>query len=86
MLLKKEQVRPDLVFADHGYAGAAIRMDIPTITVVDTNDIDLLVASYLYQDRVFAIPMHDNAGLSESFSLADCFEIVLDYQSQKELK
>ena len=28
----------DLVIADHGFAGAAIAADLPTVTVMDTND------------------------------------------------
>ncbi len=35
---------PDLVVADHGFAGAAIERGIPTIAVADVNDPALLVA------------------------------------------
>lgn len=35
---------PDLVFADHGYAGAAIEAGIETISIADVNDTALLVA------------------------------------------
>jgi hypothetical protein len=37
-------VRPDLVFADHGFAGAAIEAGIETISIADVNDPALLVA------------------------------------------
>lgn len=78
LILNEEEIEPDIVFADHGYAGTAIRKGIPTITVADTNDIDLLVASSIFPERVFVIPMHDNAGLGPSFSLARCFKLVLN--------
>jgi hypothetical protein len=35
---------PDLVFADHGFAGAAIEAGIETISIADVNDPALLVA------------------------------------------
>jgi len=39
-----EAERPDLVFADHGFAGAAIEDGIETISIADVNDPALLVA------------------------------------------
>ncbi|HSD49190.1 MAG TPA: phosphatase [Actinomycetota bacterium] len=36
--------RPDLVFADHGFAGAAIERAVPTVSIADINDPALLVA------------------------------------------
>jgi hypothetical protein len=39
-----EVVRPDLVFADHGFAGAAIEAGVETISIADVNDPALLVA------------------------------------------
>jgi hypothetical protein len=36
--------RPDLVFADHGFAGAAIETGVETISIADVNDTALLVA------------------------------------------
>ena len=44
-ILEKE--RPDLVVADHGFAGAAIERGIETISVADVNDPALLVAKAL---------------------------------------
>ncbi|MDP9242873.1 MAG: phosphatase, partial [Actinomycetota bacterium] len=35
---------PDLVFADHGFAGAAIEAGIETVSIADVNDPALLVA------------------------------------------
>jgi hypothetical protein len=39
-----ETERPDLVFADHGFAGAAVEAGIETIAIADVNDPALLVA------------------------------------------
>jgi hypothetical protein len=37
-------VRPDLVVADHGFAGAAIEAGVETLSVADVNDPALIVA------------------------------------------
>lgn len=50
---------PDLVMGDHGYAGAAIERDIPTIAVMDINDQALSVAWAEKRD-VVVIPLDDN--------------------------
>lgn len=50
---------PDLVFGDHGFAGAAISCGIPTIAVMDINDPALAVAHADNRD-VSVIPMDDN--------------------------
>jgi hypothetical protein len=50
---------PDLVFGDHGFAGAAIERGIPTIAVMDINDPALAVAAAEGRD-VTVIPMDDN--------------------------
>lgn len=39
-----EAERPDVVFADHGFAGAAIEAGVETISIADVNDPALLVA------------------------------------------
>jgi hypothetical protein len=39
-----ETLRPDVVFADHGFAGAAIEAGVETISIADVNDPALLVA------------------------------------------
>ncbi|HET9248955.1 MAG TPA: phosphatase [Actinomycetota bacterium] len=39
-----DDVRPDLVFADHGFAGAAIQRGVETVSIADVNDPALLVA------------------------------------------
>jgi hypothetical protein len=39
-----EDETPDLVFADHGFAGAAIEAGVETVSIADVNDPALLVA------------------------------------------
>ncbi len=51
--------RPDLVLADHGFAGAAIERGIPAIAVMDINDPALAIAWGQGRD-VTVIPMDDN--------------------------
>lgn len=50
---------PDLVLADHGFAGAAVERDIATIAVMDINDPALAVAATT-RSNVLVIPMDDN--------------------------
>ena len=57
--LLEAQPWPDLVFADHGFAGAAIERGIPTIAVMDINDHALAVAWGEGRD-VTIVPMDDN--------------------------
>jgi Phosphatase len=44
MRLMLAEDRPDLVLADHGFAGAAIEAGVDTVSVADVNDPALLVA------------------------------------------
>ena len=44
MEIMLEEGRPDLVFADHGFAGAAVERGIDTLSIADVNDPALLVA------------------------------------------
>lgn len=50
---------PDVVLADHGFAGAAIERGIPTIAVMDINDAALSVAWAEGKD-ITIVPMDDN--------------------------
>jgi hypothetical protein len=50
---------PDIVLADHGFAGAAIERGIPAVAVMDVNDPALAVAAATGRDVVI-IPMDDN--------------------------
>lgn len=51
--------RPDLVLGDHGFAGAAIERDIPTIAIMDINDPALAIAWGEGKD-VSIVPLDDN--------------------------
>ena len=51
---------PDLVLADHGYAGAAIFRGIPAIAAMDINDPALAVAWAENPNDVAIIPFDDN--------------------------
>lgn len=53
----------DLVVADHGFAGAAIAVGIPTVAIMDTNDPALAVAAARGADMT-VVPMDDNRPLN----------------------
>jgi len=59
MRIMLEEVRPDLVFADHGWAGAAIEAGIETVSIADVNDPALLVAKELGRTETVVV-MDDN--------------------------
>jgi histidinol phosphate phosphatase hisN-like protein len=59
MQVMLEEGRPDLVFADHGFAGAAIEAGIDTISIADVNDPALVVAKHQGRSEV-VIVMDDN--------------------------
>jgi Phosphatase len=54
-----QDVRPDLVFADHGFAGAAIEAGVEAISIADVNDPALILARELGRTRE-VIVMDDN--------------------------
>jgi Phosphatase len=58
-LLLESEPWPDIVFADHGFAGAAIEREIPTVAVMDINDPALAIASAEHKEVVI-VPMDDN--------------------------
>ncbi len=57
--LLEERPWPEMVFADHGFAGAAIERGIPTIAIMDINDHALAVAWAEGRD-VTVVPLDDN--------------------------
>lgn len=57
--LHERGITPDLVVADHGMAGAAASLGIPTIGIADCNDPGLFVSAEQKQILV-AVPMDDN--------------------------
>jgi Phosphatase len=59
MQVMLEEDRPDLVFADHGFAGAAIEAGIDTISIADVNDPALVVAKRQGRSEI-VIVMDDN--------------------------
>ncbi len=67
-----EEARPDLVFADHGFAGAAIEAGIDTISVADVNDPALVVAKHQGRTDI-VIVMDDNVQPEGYWS---CFQAI----------
>ncbi|MCL5962167.1 MAG: phosphatase, partial [Chloroflexi bacterium] len=57
--LSSHQGQVDLAILDHGFAGAAINLGLPTIAVMDTNDPAIAMAKHLGAN-VTIIPMNDN--------------------------
>jgi hypothetical protein len=53
------EATPDLVFADHGFAGASIEAGIDTVSIADVNDPALVVAKAQGRTQV-VIVMDDN--------------------------
>ena len=65
-----EHTRPDLVIADHGWAGAAAQAGIATIGLADTNDPAMFVGAEEGKVTV-AVPLDDNVPPSRYLPLAD---------------
>ncbi|HEX9376251.1 MAG TPA: phosphatase [Actinomycetota bacterium] len=59
MQIMLEEEQPDLVVADHGFAGAAIEAGIDTVSVADVNDPALIVAKAQRRTEVVVV-MDDN--------------------------
>ena len=68
------EATPDLVLADHGFAGAAIERGIETISIADVNDPALLVAREQGRTEV-VIVMDDNV---EPDAYWPCFQAIAD--------
>lgn len=64
--------RPDLVFADHGFAGAAIEREVPTVSIADVNDPALLVARA--QGRTDTVVVMDDNVRPEDYW--PCFQAI----------
>ena len=67
-----EEARPDLVFADHGFAGAAIEAGIDTISIADVNDPAPVVAKRQGRTRI-VIVMDDNVRPEDYWP---CFQAI----------
>jgi hypothetical protein len=67
-----EDERPDLVFADHGFAGAAIEAGVDTLSIADVNDPALLVAKAQGRTET-VIVMDDNVSPEDYWP---CFQAI----------
>jgi hypothetical protein len=67
-----DEAEPDLVFADHGFAGAAIEREIDTVSIADVNDPALLVAQAQGRTET-VIVMDDNVGPQDYWP---CFQAI----------
>ena len=65
-------VQPDLVFADHGFAGAAIEAGVETISIADVNDPAPVVAKHIRMTNL-VIVMDDNVQPEDYWP---CFQAV----------
>jgi Phosphatase len=68
-----EEARPDLVFADHGFAGAAIERGVETLSIADVNDPALVVAKAQGRTDV-VIVMDDNVHPEDYWP---CFQAIV---------
>jgi hypothetical protein len=69
-----EEATPDLVFADHGFAGAAIEAGIDTVSIADVNDPALVVAKW--QGRTDTVIVMDDNVRPESYW--PCFQAIAE--------
>lgn len=68
-----EEERPDLVFADHGFAGAAIERGVEAVSIADVNDPALLVAKA--QGRTDTVVVMDDNVRPEDYW--PCFQEIV---------
>lgn len=71
-MLESSDDLPDLVFADHGFAGAAIEAGIDTVSIADVNDPALLVAKA--QGRTETVIVMDDNVQPEAYW--PCFQSI----------
>jgi hypothetical protein len=67
-----KEMTPDLVFADHGFAGAAIEAGVETVSIADVNDPALVVARA--QGRAGPVAVMDDNVEPESYW--PCFQVI----------
>jgi hypothetical protein len=67
------ETRPDLVFADHGFAGAAIERGVDTVSIADVNDPALIVARA--QGRTDTVIVMDDHVRPEDYW--PCFQAIV---------
>lgn len=68
-----ELERPDLVFADHGWAGAAIEDGVDTVSIADVNDPALVVAQAQGRSKTLIV-MDDNVRPEDYWP---CFQAIV---------
>jgi len=66
------EATPDLVVADHGFAGAAIQAEVPTVSIADVNDPALLVAQA--QGRTDVVVVMDDHVAPDAYW--PCFQAI----------
>jgi hypothetical protein len=69
-----DEAAPDVVFADHGFAGAAIEAGIDTVSIADVNDPALVVARA--QGRAGPVILMDDNVQPESYW--PCFQVFAE--------
>lgn len=69
-----EAADPDLVFADHGFAGAAIEAGIDTVSIADVNDPALVVARHLGKPGAGSVAVMDDNVQPEAYW--PCFQVI----------
>jgi hypothetical protein len=67
------EARPDVVFADHGFAGAAIERGIDTVSIADVNDPALIVARAQGRTETVVV-MDDNVHPADYWP---CFQAIV---------
>jgi hypothetical protein len=68
-----QEATPDLVFADHGFAGAAIERGIDTVSIADVNDPALIVAKA--QGRTETVVVMDDNVQPDAYW--PCFQAIV---------
>jgi hypothetical protein len=68
-----DEARPDLVVADHGFAGAAIEVGVETLSIADVNDPALIVAKAQGRTDVVVV-MDDHV---EPDAYWPCFQAIV---------
>jgi hypothetical protein len=72
MVKMLDEARPDLVFADHGFAGTAIERGVDTVSIADVNDPALVVA--MAQGRTQTVIVMDDNVSPEAYW--PCFQAI----------
>jgi hypothetical protein len=77
--LLSDGARPDVVLGDHGFAGAALEEEIPTVAIMDINDPALAVA-WAEGREVVIVPLDDNRPPRAYEPMWTIFERILEVE------